>query len=369
MKKFTFHLTILLLCLSPLCYSSGVNYSLNLFGKKKKIVVLDAGHGGHDSGAVGKIHKEKDLSLKMILKLGQMITDKYPDIEVVYTRKSDVFLPLYERIGIANKKKADLFISIHCNYIGNAKTKGTETFVMGLHRAAENLAVAQRENEVILMENDYESNYEGYDPNSPIGHIVLSSFQDAYLAQSLEFAARVEKNFDNLSITHSRGVKQAGFAVLRRATMPSVLIESGFISNAEEEERLGSEQGQLQVAKSICDALAVFFNVPAIEDENQIATAKKEETPVKDNPKKIVESPDTIYAAKGPYRIQIAAMKQEVERNAMSHLEKVGQIYVVQENGYFKYQIGDYNDLPNAENARKQLVKLGYNGSFVIEKK
>lgn len=369
MKKFTFHLTILLLCLSPLCYSSGVNYSLNLFGKKKRIVVLDAGHGGHDSGAVGKLYKEKDLSLKMILKLGQMITEKYPDIEVVYTRKNDVFLPLYERIGIANKKKADLFISIHCNYIANAKTKGTETFVMGLHRAAENLAVAQRENEVILMENDYESNYEGYDPNSPIGHIVLSSFQDAYLAQSLEFAARVEKNFDNLSITHSRGVKQAGFAVLRRATMPSVLIESGFISNPEEEERLGSEQGQHQVAQSICDALAVFFNVPAQEQEKQIAKNQSVDMPSKDEPRKIFEKTDTNEGTKSTYRIQVAAMKQEVERSAMSHLEKVGQIFVIQENGYFKYQIGDYYDLVNAETARRQLVKLGYNGSFVIEKK
>ncbi len=367
MKKFTFHLTIFIIGLSPLFASSGVNYSLNVFAKKKKIVVLDAGHGGHDSGASGKVFKEKDLSLQMILKLGQLITQKYPDIEVIYTRQTDVFLPLYERIGIANKKKADLFISIHCNYIGNPKTKGTETFVMGLHRANENLAVAQRENEVILMENDYESNYEGYDPNSPIGHIVLSSFQDAYLEQSLAFAARVEKNFDDLDITHSRGVKQAGFAVLRRATMPSVLIESGFLSNPDEEERLGSEEGQYIVVKSICNALAYFFKVEPSYTNDSVSNTNKanfNDADVIAKDRKADQSNDD----KSSFTIQVAAMKQEVDKSVMSHLESVGPIYVVQENGYYKYQVGAYSSLSNAEVAKKQLIKLGFNGSFVIEK-
>ncbi len=366
MKKFTFIITIFLLLMSPLISSNGVNYFIKNYSRNKRIVVLDAGHGGHDSGALGKKYKEKDLSLQMILKLGQLIEEQYADIEVVYTRTSDKFLPLYERIGIANKKKADLFLSIHCNYISNAKTKGTETFVMGLHRAAENLAVAQRENEVILMENDYTSNYEGFDPNSPVGHIVLSSFQDAYLEKSLGFASKVEKNFDALGGTHSRGVKQAGFAVLRRATMPSVLIETGFLSNEEEEERIGSDDGQYAVAKSICDALASFFDV---HQEKKLASKTYNKvTNDEDDSIANQESSRKKQNKKISYRIQFAAMKQEADKKSMAMLEKVGSIHKVQENGYFKYQIGDFESQDKAEEVRKEIAKLGYNSSFIVSR-
>jgi N-acetylmuramoyl-L-alanine amidase len=363
MKKITFRITIFILCISPIVCDAGVNYYLNVFDKPKKTVVLDAGHGGHDGGASGKYKKEKDLTLQMTLKLGQFIEDNYPDVEVIYTRKTDVFLPLYQRVGIANKKKADLFISIHCNYIGSTKTKGTETFVMGLHRADENLQVAQRENEVILMENDYENNYEGFDPNSPIGHIVLSSFQDAYLEKSLNFAASVEKNFDQINVTHSRGVKQAGFAVLRRATMPSVLIETGFLSNEEEEARLGSEEGQQQIVRAIGDAMANFFTVEKNSKVIQKETKKNENLTDQYN---LMESPSS---SAGKYRIQIAAMKQEMDKKIIAHLEQVGKLHVFQENGYFKYQIGDFISITKAQEAMKSLAQLGYNGGFIVEKK
>ena len=272
-------LTIILSLLTLHVDGIGVNYSLNSgtdgFDKHRRRIVIDAGHGGHDSGACGSAHKEKDLSLQMALRLGNSIEKYHPEIEVIYTRTTDVFIPLYERIGKANKVKADLFISIHCNYISNSRTKGTETFVMGLHRANENLDVAKRENEVILLENDYESNYDGYDPNSPIGTIILSTFQDVFLEQSISVAAQIEKNFKAQGMSTSRGVKQAGFAVLRKATMPSILVETGFISNREEEQWLASEEGQEAIATNIRKAISNYFNT--LEHEIEANAPRKEE--------------------------------------------------------------------------------------------
>ncbi|MBK8668826.1 MAG: N-acetylmuramoyl-L-alanine amidase [Saprospiraceae bacterium] len=231
------------------------------FGRKKMTrIVIDAGHGGHDSGAVGKNSYEKDLTLKMALKVGDMIQKKYPDVEVLQTRTTDVFIPLFRRIQYANEQNADLFISIHCNFISNPKTRGTETFVMGLHRAGDNLEVAKRENASILLEQNYEANYDGYDPNSPEGHIMLSMYQNAYLDKSIEFAADVEEQFSNLLLSKSRGVKQAGFAVLRRASMPAVLVEAGFLSNDVEEAYLMSDDGQNAVCQSLLKAFDTFYN-------------------------------------------------------------------------------------------------------------
>ncbi|HRD06206.1 MAG: N-acetylmuramoyl-L-alanine amidase [Saprospiraceae bacterium] len=335
---------------------------------KKKLVVIDAGHGGHDSGAVGKKHKEKDLALEMALRLGKMISTKLPDVEVEYTRTTDVFLPLYQRVGIANKKKADLFISIHCNYISNARTKGTETFVMGLHRAAENLAVAQRENEVILMENDYESNYEGYDPNSPVGYIVLSSFQDAYLEKSLDLAARIESNFANRGLSASRGVKQAGFAVLRRATMPSVLVETGFISNTDEEQWLASDEGQNKICHSITSALSSFFDKPIYREPTEEAVLAS--TTMEQSNKKETEIPTTAPASlPNGYTIQLAAMKSKIDPKVMSGLAHLGDIYIIEENGYYKYQLGAYKEMAEAEQTKQKVAKLGYKGAFVAVRK
>ena len=345
---------------------------VDLIGQpKKRLVVIDAGHGGHDSGALGKNFKEKDLALQMSLRLGKMITSRLPDVEVEYTRTTDVFLPLYQRVGIANKKKADLFISIHCNYISNTRTKGTETFVMGLHRAAENLAVAQRENEVILMENDYESNYEGYDPNSPVGYIVLSSFQDAYLEKSLDLASKIESNFANRGLSSSRGVKQAGFAVLRRATMPSVLIETGFISNPEEEERLGSEEGQNKICQSITSALSSFFDKPIVREAPEPVTpATPASLSAIQDTKDLAENDRTLINKKpGGYTIQLAAMKSKIDTKVMNGLAHLGDIYIIEENGYYKYQLGTFNDVVQAEEIKQKVAKLGYKGAFVAMRK
>jgi N-acetylmuramoyl-L-alanine amidase len=346
----------------------GVNDCLNL--AHGPIIVIDAGHGGHDGGASGKHYREKDLALQMALKLGAMIQQSYPQAEVIYTRTHDVFLPLYQRVDIANKKKADLFISIHCNYIANTHTKGTETYVMGLHKADENLRVAQRENEVILLENDFQSNYEGYDPNSPIGHIILSTFQDAYLEQSLSIAHKIEKGLASRHLSASRGVKQAGFAVLRRATMPSLLVETGFISNAEEERYLSSEEGQTEICQAITDGLQSLFeninpkesfvsNKPKIMD-NEIVAAPQVV-------KKMEPEPQHAVLIESYQKIQFAALKNDLEHQKMSSIQKYGQVRIVEENGYKKYQVVGLKNEREVENMKKILADLGYASAFVVK--
>lgn len=367
--RITIFLTLSSLSFNPI-FGSRVFYQKD---PGRKLVVIDAGHGGHDSGAVGRNHKEKDLALQMALKLGQMIKSSLPNVDVEYTRSTDVFLPLYQRIGIANKKKADLFISIHCNYISNSKTKGTETFVMGLHRAAENLAVAQRENEVILMENEYESNYEGYDPNSPVGYIVLSSFQDAYLEKSLDFAAKVENNLSKRGLSASRGVKQAGFAVLRRATMPSVLVETGFISNEDEERWLSSEAGQLQICSSITAAMSSFFGKDnSVRPNPPEPVLASQEITKKVTPEKS-ESPEnngtSAVALTEAFTIQLAAMKSKIDTKVMGGLAHLGDILIVEENGYFKYQLGEFEEMAQAESVKAKINKLGYKSAFIVKKR
>ena len=225
----------------------------------KKVIVIDAGHGGHDPGAMGKYSKEKDIALEIALKLGAMISEHHT-FDVRYTRKNDVFIPLHKRIGQANDYKADLFISIHCNYVDNPHVCGTETFVMGLHKAEENLQVAKRENSAILMESEFESVYEGYDPNSPIGHILLSMFQNIHLDNSITLASHIEGKLNNRNKTKSRGVKQAGFVVLKRATMPSILVETGFLSNPKEEQYLMSTNGQEEMAMAISIGVLMYLD-------------------------------------------------------------------------------------------------------------
>ena len=218
-----------------------------------KTVVIDPGHGGHDPGCLGGHSREKHLALAISKKLAYEMRSRYPNLNVILTRDSDVFIPLHERAAIANRNDADLFISIHCNYMpGSSATKGSETYVMGLHTADHNLKVAKRENASILLEENYESNYD-YDPNSAEGHIMLNMFQSAYLEQSILFAEKVEAHFA-IAKRKSRGVKQAGFVVLKETTMPSVLVETGFLSNLKEEAYLMTPQGQAIIANAMLAA-------------------------------------------------------------------------------------------------------------------
>jgi N-acetylmuramoyl-L-alanine amidase len=218
---------------------------------KVDVVVIDAGHGGKDHGTSGKLMKEKDVALKIALKLGSYIEKNIPGVKVIYTRKDDRYLPLDERADIANRNKADLFICIHANANPNVRAFGTETYVMGLHKDENNLSVAKRENSVILLDENYHERYEGFDPNSPESYILFTLTQSAFQTSSLSFAQKVEDQFKKRVGRVSRGVKQAGFLVLWRTTMPSVLIETGFLSNSPEEKFLAGEEGQELIASGI----------------------------------------------------------------------------------------------------------------------
>lgn len=225
-----------------------------------KTVIIDPGHGGHDPGCHGsKNTKEKHVCLAVGKYFAEAIKQNFPEVKVIMTRSTDVFIPLNERAAIATRNKADLFISIHCNAIVNAnKTMGTETYVLGLHATEANLEVAKRENEAILLEEDYEKNYDGYDPNSPEAHIILSMFQNAFLEQSLSFADKVQAHSNAVAKRKNRGVKQAGFLVLRHATMPSVLVETGFLTNSTEEGFLRTKNGQKSMANALLMAFADY---------------------------------------------------------------------------------------------------------------
>jgi N-acetylmuramoyl-L-alanine amidase len=231
-------------------------------GPKKNIlktVCLDAGHGGKDPGCLGpKGSHEGIVTLKIILALGKKLKQEYPDLKVIYTRETDDFIELNERANIANRNKADLFISVHCNAAANKAAYGTETYTMGLHKTDGNLNVAKRENSVILQEKDYQTAYNGFDPSSPLAHIMMANYQSAFMASSVKFASKVEEQFSKTYQRKSFGVKQAGFLVIWRTAMPSVLVETGFLTNPDEEGYLSSEKGQQEVADAITTAFKQY---------------------------------------------------------------------------------------------------------------
>lgn len=237
-----------------------VSLSFTVVSADKFIVVIDAGHGGKDGGAIRGTYKEKDINLKVALALGKLIESNLNDVKVVYTRKSDVFVDLYKRADIANKSKANLFISIHTNSTAAKTTtaSGADTYILGLARSEENLAVAKRENSVILLEDNYNKRYEGFDPNSPESNIIFEFMTDKYMEQSLQFATQVQSGFSRVAKRVDRGVLQAGFLVLRESGMPSVLIELGFINNPAEAKYLSSSIGQRAMASAIYSGLEKY---------------------------------------------------------------------------------------------------------------
>ncbi|MBC7425235.1 MAG: N-acetylmuramoyl-L-alanine amidase [Bacteroidia bacterium] len=248
--------SIFFVLIAILCCTSFKKPHTNVFD----IVVIDAGHGGHDPGCNGGSSNEKNVTLAIALKLGKMIEDSLKGVKVIYTRTTDKFIELSERSNIANKNSADLFISIHCNANDNKAATGTETYLMGLHKSESNLLVAKRENSAILLEEDYEKNknYEGFDPNSPAGHIIMSLVQNAYREQSIKFAGYVENEFVKKTGLKSRGVKDAGFLVLWKTAMPGVLVETGFLTNASDRKVIGSDSGQVLVATAIFKAVKKY---------------------------------------------------------------------------------------------------------------
>lgn len=317
-------------------------------GDRIKTVVIDAGHGGKDPGAIGKKSYEKDIALAIALKTGHYISENFTDVEVVYTRDEDVFIGLDERAQIANKAGADVFISLHCNSNASSRPTGAETFVLGLHRTQDNLEVAKTENAAIFYEDDYEEQYEGFNPNNDEDYIVLTMFQSANIDQSISLASEIQDQFEKRVGRKNRGVKQAGFLVLRKTTMTGILVELGFISNPDEEKFLLSEDGQVYMASAIYRAFKNFKNT---YEANNI-------TPIIDIPE---PSPkDTIY-----FRIQFASFKKEksVSSKKFKGLE---DIRYFEQNGLFKYTSGNTTSFEEAGRIKEKVREQGYHDAFII---
>jgi len=346
--------------------------------QKVQRVVIDAGHGGHDPGAVGKTSKEKDIVLAIALKTGKLINENLKDVEVIYTRKTDVFVELHRRARIANEAKADLFISIHCNANKSTSPFGSETYVMGLHRSDANLAVAQLENASILLEEDYHVQYEGFDPKSPEGYIFFSMLQNAYLDQSLYLASGVQKYFRDIVNFYDRGVKQAGFLLLYKTTMPSVLIEAGFISNAKEEKLLASEQGQNNIAKSIYNAIRDYKlsvekgnkSFPVAEDIlAKDVSDNKTELPEQSN--QGIETKKDSESAKAPnasglvFKVQFMISKTQIAKSA-KQFHNIPSVDHYLHQGMYKYTAGNETSFDKALKVRGEMVSKGYKDAFVV---
>ncbi|WP_280766031.1 N-acetylmuramoyl-L-alanine amidase [Parabacteroides sp. PFB2-10] len=319
-------------------------------------VVIDPGHGGKDPGAVGATAKEKDINLAVSLKLGKLIGDSYGDVKVVYTRDRDRFIDLNERANIANKYKADLFISIHTNAVAKGSVRGTETYTLGLARTEENLRVAMMENSAILLEDDYMQKYEGFDPKSSESYIIFEFMQNKHMEQSISFASEIQKGFVACKRV-DRGVRQAGFLVLRKTSMPSVLIELGYISTPAEEQYMKSAQGQNQLAKAIYDA---FVKYKREYDRKQgglpadAATSRKE----------ITETPSTAHAGQVVYKVQIVASNKKLASNA-KELKGYKNVDFYVENGMYKYTYGESTSMEEIRTIRRNLIK-DFKDAFII---
>jgi N-acetylmuramoyl-L-alanine amidase len=314
---------------------------------KSFVVVLDAGHGGKDPGRPTSYgYKEKDIALDIVLKVGKNL-ESIPGVSVIYTRKTDIFLELRERATIANKADADLFVSVHCN-AHDSQAHGTETYVLGLHRNDSNFKVAQKENEVIFLEKDYEKNYEGFDPTSPESFIGLTLLQEDYLDQSILLASTIQKNFTETLKRKNRGVKQAGFWVLHNTYMPSVLVETGFITNKKEGDYLNSKRGKIEVSKSISDAILSYKSI--LNPDIDIL-----ETPISTP----LETANIIF------KVQIAASSKKLALkpynfNGLDELsrKKKGKIW--------RYFYGETKDYNQAVVMKDMVVSRGYTTAFVV---
>jgi N-acetylmuramoyl-L-alanine amidase len=346
-------------------------------------VVIDPGHGGKAPGAVGRRSKEKDITLAISLKLGNYIRENMEDVEVIFTRETDIDVPLHERARIANDHNADLFISIHCNSVKSRTAIGTETFVMGLHRNQANLEVARRENKAILYEDDYLETYDGFDPNSPEASIIFTLYQNAHLEQSLQIASLIQKQFRDRARRVDRGVKQAGFLVLYNLTMPGILVEAGFLSNPREEEYLMSETGQSHIASAIFRALRYYKEEQdaLAASRNQYAYNHNNEEAVIDATKQIKSETDTPSDAEATasdlqlkeqenkstvsFRVQFAASSEErpPDDPAFDGLQNVSWYF---HEGLFKYTVGNEPSLESAAELQKKLQEAGFNDAFVV---
>ena len=316
-------------------------------------VVIDAGHGGKDPGALGRRSKEKDIALIIALKTGKYIEEKLPDVEVIYTRKTDKFVELHKRADIANKHEADLFISIHCNAHRSSQPYGTETYVMGLHKSEANLEVAKKENAAILLEDNYREEYDGFDPNSDEGYISLSILQNVHLDQSIQMADKVQNQFRERVGLKDRSVRQAGFLLLYRTTMPGVLIETGFLSNKDDESFLLSKKGQTYIASAIFRAFRDY------KQQMEKDLPPREKPIAKKNTEKSKEL-NSVY-----FSVQIETSPNPKPVNSR-HFNEPDKIKEYKHNGVYKYIYGETSSLNEARRIQRNMRQNGHKGAFVV---
>ncbi|WP_204374945.1 N-acetylmuramoyl-L-alanine amidase family protein [Sunxiuqinia dokdonensis] len=326
-------------------------------------VIIDPGHGGKDPGAVFKQIREKDIVLGIGLKLGNYMRENLPDVKIIYTRDRDVFVPLHERAEIANKNKADLFISLHANYCGTPSITGTETFVLGLHRTEENLDVAKKENAVILMEDDYSTTYQGFDPNSSESYIMFEMVQDEHLYQSIDLAAEIQSQFKNRAGRKDRGVKQAGFLVLRRTSMPSVLVEAGFLSNNYEANYMNSDDGQAYLASAIFRAVRDYKKAIDSKSDYKLLASNTTTAAIPAAPKQEMitseSQVDGVY-----FRIQLAATSKKIEPVA-ANFKGLKDVERKQMNPVYKYFYGKTSSFEEIQAIKNEIVPL-YPDAFIV---
>ena len=357
-----FRNVIALLLLATLFLCTSFSDDKNKTNSEIRTIVIDPGHGGKDSGTMGtkrfKIY-EKHVALSVSLKLGEYIKNAFPNINVVYTRDSDVFLELNERTELANDLNADLFISVHCDGFTSPSPSGASVFVMGMSKLKANMDVAMRENSAIYMEDNYQQKYDGFDPESAESYIVFSLMQNTHLKQSLKIAEEVEKEFSIKENRNSRGVKQAPFYVISRTNMPSILIECGFLTNFKEEEYLHSEIGQEYIAS------AIFRGFKSYKENFEGTTSNKDsEKPILSElsaTKKIATT--KIINDKVLFRVQIGTyLKSMLNDELFKKINAEEQVI----NGTFKYYVGNETDKLSVNRLKIQLKEKGFKGAFVV---
>jgi N-acetylmuramoyl-L-alanine amidase len=345
-------------------------------GYKLKKVVIDAGHGGKDPGSMGKITTEKKLTLAISLKVGQYIEQQLPEVQVIYTRNEDEFIELHKRAEIANNSKADLFISVHVNGNENKQIDGTESLVLGSHRAGENFEVAKRENSVILLEDNYKEKYEGFDPNSPESYQSFSLMQDLYFKKSIMFAGLVQEQFRERAQRKDRSVRQQGLLVLAQTAMPGVLIETGFITNPDEEKYLITEQGQDFIASAIFRAFREYKNLSesnaSVADVSQGQLNDHETGSPDDNHNRrsdsvnvaSVEKPAPSSPPAVEFKVQIAASKKPIAEEAIifEGLTNISEYYI---DNLYKYAVGSSTSFQDIL-AYSRQVKERFPDAFII---
>ncbi len=326
--------------------------------EKPFVVVLDAGHGGHDSGNRGNGYFEKNIALNIALKTGTLL-EKMNGVKVIYTRKSDVFVNLIKRADIANKADADLFISIHCDAFTSSKAYGAGTFVLGLHENERNFKVAQKENSVIFLEEDYQKNYDGFDPNDPESVISLILMQETYLDQSIAVANTIQKSFVQNLNRKDRTVKQAGFIVLKYTYMPSVLVETGFLTNASEGAFLNSAKGQVNMANAISKAIVNYKN---LRDASFIAgeVIREENTAETE----IIQSTNNAETAL-LFKVQIAASKNKLNLKPYN-FKGLKEISLIKSGKLYRYYYSESTTYERAQQRLQEAKSKGYSKAFIV---